>query len=95
MLPLCADSTLGTFKYNGKWNFLDHFVVSNTLLNSKSALHVQENSARPFKRDWLLFKDSKYGGMRMNQTYGGSRYYGGYSDHLPIVMKLIAEKKSP
>ncbi len=88
MLPLTADTTLGTFKYKGKWNFLDQFIVSSSMTNPKSDLSVLENSAAPFKKDWLLFKDSKYGGMRMNQTYGGSRYYGGYSDHLPIMMVL-------
>jgi hypothetical protein len=33
--------------------------------------------------------NNKYGkGVRPNRTYGGNKYYGGYSDHLPIYFKL-------
>jgi hypothetical protein len=37
---------------------------------------------------FLLEKDSQYGGWRPRRTYNGMRYQPGYSDHLPLVVRL-------
>ena len=43
------------------------------------------------KPSWVLFEDNT-GLKRPNRTASGGRYYGGYSDHLPVY--VILEKKN-
>ena len=33
-------------------------------------------------------KNEKYGNWQPKRTYGGPKYLGGYSDHLPVVLDL-------
>jgi len=89
--PLVNRSATGTFKYQGKWHFFDQFAVSANLLHGGSKLHVPKEEVKIYNPRWLLWEDKKYGGLRTNQTYGGTYYYGGYSDHLPVVMPLVVQ----
>lgn len=70
----------GTHKYRGIWSCLDQFYISNSLLP------IVEVDI--FSPDWLLEVDEKYLDYRPKRTYIGYRYYDGYSDHLPIVLKI-------
>ena len=77
----------GTITYRGDWMVFDQFIVSNALLNAKNGLKIFRNNAFILKDDRLLFKYSN-GDDKPNATYGGEKYFGGYSDHLPIYMSL-------
>ncbi len=77
----------GTYNYKGEWGMLDQFIVSDALRNAKIGLAVTDSSAGIFSPDWLLYTD-KEGNQSPSRTYGGPNYYGGYSDHLPIVLTL-------
>lgn len=70
----------GTHRYNGIWSYLDQFYVSDTLRH-----HV---TATVFAPEWLLEEDNKYLGLKPKRTFTGFRYQNGYSDHLPIVLRL-------
>lgn len=70
----------GTHKYRGMWSCLDQFYVSSTLKTTANSMI--------FSPEWLLEEDSKYLGDQPKRTYVGYRYHGGYSDHLPIVLKV-------
>ena len=70
----------GTHKYRGMWSCLDQFYVSSTLKTTANSMI--------FSPEWLLEEDSKYLGDQPTRTYVGYRYHGGYSDHLPIVLKV-------
>lgn len=70
----------GTQKHQGTWSFLDQFYVSSALRSQASA-HI-------FSPEWLLEEDEKYLGYRPKRTFIGFRYHAGYSDHLPIVLRL-------
>lgn len=76
----------GTYFYKGEWGCLDQFMVSKSLTDG-SGVEVDPNSVRIVKEDWMLYTSDK-GVTSPNRTYGGDNYYGGYSDHLPIFMKL-------
>lgn len=80
------DSKLGTHKYRGEWAYLDHFVLSGSLLSEGSASYVE--GVKVFRADWLLKPDDRYTGQYPKRTYSGPRYLGGYSDHLPIYFDL-------
>ena len=78
----------GTHKFHEKWTKLDHFFVSNTLLNKTLNISVKGNT-NIFKEPYLLEEDKKYLGYKPNRTFIGFKYNGGFSDHLPVFIDLI------
>lgn len=78
----------GSHKYQGKWHQLDQIIVSRNLLETSNALRIQPESMMLFSPSFLLIKDKTWRGERPRRTYYGFRYEGGYSDHLPLVVKL-------
>ena len=83
------NNDLGSYNYKGDWGTLDQFIVSANLFN-KGPLTVNLSSYIIVKKDWMLYTNSK-GDKSPSRTYGGKNYYGGYSDHLPILLKLKLE----
>lgn len=79
----------GTYRYQGTWSCLDHFLVSETLSDTASTLHLKDPEARIAGFPFLLEEDKKYGGVKPFRTYLGPRYQGGYSDHLPLFLDLL------
>lgn len=79
---------LGTYNYKGEWGMLDQFIVSDGLLYSAKGYATSDSSATIFKEDWLLYFPEGGEEPSPSKTYGGSNYYGGYSDHLPIRLTL-------
>ncbi len=77
----------GTYNYKGDWSMLDHIIVSDALASGKWRLKALEGVV--FREEWMMFKSEKYG-PTPNRTYGGPNYYGGFSDHLPVYVDLIA-----
>lgn len=71
---------LGTHKYQGIWSCLDQFYISHSL--------KEIAQATIFAPNWLLEEDTKYLDYQPKRTYVGYRYHGGYSDHLPVVLKV-------
>jgi len=84
------DNKQGTIKYQNKWEMIDLFFVSGNLRFNKQGLHCEPTDSKIFKADFLLEK-VKGGGEAPKRTYVGSRYVGGFSDHLPIVLTLKTE----
>lgn len=77
-----------THYYQGQWNCFDQIVVSGALLKGNQRLQVKESGAQVFKPDFLLIDDEKYLQRRPWRTYNGMKYWGGFSDHLPIYVDL-------
>ena len=71
----------GTYRYQGRWQSIDHVLVSQTMLQKVSEVYVND---APF----LLEEDKKYGGVTPLRTYIGYRYHRGFSDHLPLVVRF-------
>ena len=70
----------GTHKYQGRWTYLDHFYVSPSI-DSLSQAQV-------YDAEWIQETDEKYMGLKPKRTYNGFRYQNGYSDHLPIILRV-------
>lgn len=82
------DQGAGTYNYRGEWNMLDQFLVSPSLqLEDAPRKSWQVTGAAPFRTDWMMYNDTKFG-PTPSRTYGGPNYYGGFSDHLPIRLTL-------
>lgn len=71
----------GTYRYKGEWESIDHILASPNIYN-------KVESARIHAPKFLLEDEKLYGGFRPRRTYNGMRYQPGYSDHLPLVVRL-------
>lgn len=85
--PWMEDET-GTLKYQSQWSVFDQIIVSGSLLNTEGSIFTKPEWAQIVKLPFLFENDERYGGQKTNRTYNGFRYQGGFSDHLPILLKL-------
>lgn len=81
----------GTYNFRGKWVTLDQIMLSNYLMNENQEFQLQELDIEIFQREWMMYKHPKYKDLRPSRTYGGDKYFGGYSDHLPVYIQLICD----
>ena len=79
----------GTLKHQADWQIFDQIIVTDGVMNDREGLHYQEGSARIFHADFMLEDDETYHGKKLFRTYIGPRYFGGFSDHLPVYIDLI------
>ena len=71
----------GTYRYHGVWGSLDQILVSENLRSW--VIDCRINDAR-----FLLEEDTKYGGVKPRRNYNGMHFNNGFSDHLPLVLRL-------
>ncbi len=76
-----AGRAKGTYRYQGEWHSLDHILLSPTLADRMDAIGINDAT-------FLLEPENTYGGWKPRRTYNGYSYQRGYSDHLPLVLKL-------
>lgn len=74
----------GSYRWHGDWRSLDHVFCTGELARLVVDCRIGD---LPF----LLEEDEKYGGVKPRRTYLGPRYLGGYSDHLPLVVRFSFE----
>ena len=91
MYPM-KEKGLGTYKFQGFWNMLDHIIVSSGLLDKSSGLYSLPHSAHIFRPDWLTVPDDASPGVKPFYTFTGAVYTGGYSDHFPVYLDLYFGK---
>jgi predicted extracellular nuclease len=92
MHELSKNWKFGSHKYQGHWGTLDHIIVSSPLLKNKedeNRLHAGKKGAKIFTARFLLEEDKRYMGFQPFRTYGGPKFLGGFSDHLPVYIDLI------
>lgn len=77
----------GSYCYKKDWGCLDQFIVSQGLNQSESGFTCDSDDVQVIKKSSLFYEASD-GKKYPNRTYGRDRYYGGYSDHLPIALRL-------
>ena len=78
----------GTLYYKS-WDMFDQIIVSGNLLNPKNKTSILSSDQEIIKHDWMLYKTEK-GLARPNRT-ASRKYYGGYSDHLPVFIRLSVD----
>ena len=78
----------GTIKYQGQWSVFDQFIVSGNLVSCSNGIHTSFNDAHIFTSTFLTLPDDKAFGVKLNRTYTGPKYTGGFSDHLPIYLDI-------
>lgn len=78
---------LGTHVHAQEWVVFDQLIVSQGLLQGKSGLEIEENNAFIFRSPNLVHTFDN-GDQIPNSSYSGDFYHGGFSDHLPIYLRL-------
>lgn len=66
----------GSYKYKDTWSCIDQVIANRKL------------KVELFAPDFLLVNDEKYLGRKPFRTYTGMTYLGGYSDHLPVIIRI-------
>ncbi len=79
------DGIRGTYRYQGRWNRLDHIVVNGCLLDAAQRVSVGVAGCRIAVPDFLVRPDAVNGGVKPWRTFLGPVYQGGVSAHLPLV----------
>ena len=83
-------NTSGTIKHNTDWAIFDQVIVSRGMSLSKG-ITLKNNNMHIFDAGFLLIKDEKNLGMKLNRTFVGFNYNGGYSDHLPVYVDVYKQ----
>ena len=71
----------GTYRYKGQWESIDHILGSPYIYNKVETAFIHAPH-------FLHEVEPLYGGLKPRRTYNGMRYQPGYSDHLPVVVKI-------
>ncbi|MHC1707793.1 MAG: endonuclease/exonuclease/phosphatase family protein [Bacteroidales bacterium] len=82
---------LGSLAYRDSWSLFDQIIVSKALLGEDKS-DFKLFKTKVFNRPYLTQKEGAFKGYP-NRTYAGGVYRGGYSDHFPVYIFLIKEKK--
>jgi predicted extracellular nuclease len=84
MITKDSGPTKGTHFYNNEWGILDHIYVSANFIGKKNGIVASSGQIHNFP---FLMEEYK-GNIQPKRTYAGSKYLGGYSDHLPVSIQL-------
>ena len=71
----------GSHKYQGEWRYIDQM-----FLLAGDEWQVQK--LKLMKYDHLLTEENNRQGVRPKRTHLGTRYEGGLSDHLPMLLRI-------
>lgn len=81
-----SSQTVQTIKTQYNWEVFDQWIVSDTFLRKNNCFGFLK--AEIFKPDFILEPDPKFGGVKPKRTYVGYKYQEGFSDHLPILLRI-------
>jgi len=80
-------SPIKTIKSQYTWEVFDQWIVSDYFLEKTECLDFSD--AAIFDAGFLLEPDTKFGGVKPKRTYVGFKYQEGFSDHLPVLLRVL------
>ncbi|MEM8964954.1 MAG: endonuclease/exonuclease/phosphatase family protein [Bacteroidota bacterium] len=83
----------GTHKHQGDWSVLDQWLVSEKWLKAPSTWVIENGRGQVYHPSWLLETDETNLGFKPARTYVGFQYHGGFSDHLPVFIRLVSPSR--
>ncbi len=81
---------LGTTAYQDAWSLFDQIILSNQIANATTGFRFYK--AGVYNPSYMTQKSGPYAGYPL-RTYSDGVYAGGYSDHFPVYVLLVREKK--
>jgi predicted extracellular nuclease len=85
MITQTSGSKGGSHSYKNEWNILDHMLISPGMENT-GGMQAITHSGKINEFEYLL--ETWKGNVVPLRTYVGSKYLGGYSDHLPVSFEI-------
>ncbi len=86
-----AKKGIGSLAWADRWNIFDQIIISEALLRKDYATY-QYYKAGIYNAAYLTTKKGKYKGYPY-RSFSNGVYTGGYSDHYPVYLYLIKEKR--
>lgn len=83
-----APGITGTYKYQGRWEQIDHIIVSGALFDPNENIYTQPDACQIMAFPFILKPDQGDGGVTPFRTFLGPRYMDGFTDHLPLLLTL-------
>jgi len=71
----------GSYNYRGNWNWLDQIIISKEFSDFKLI------KFGAFEEDFMMYTNKK-DEVYPSRSFGGNKWYGGYSDHLPVFLRI-------
>lgn len=81
-----VSNDIQTIKSRYTWEVFDQFIVSDYFLRKNNCFEFR--TAEIFKTGFLLEPDLVFGGVKPKRTYSGYKYQEGFSDHLPVLLRV-------
>jgi predicted extracellular nuclease len=78
----------GTIKHQGTWCIFDQVLVSEAIFNGTTGCNLNLAKTEVFRGDFLLEPDQTYTGQKPFRTYSGPAWRDGFSDHLPVSIRI-------
>ena len=75
-----------TLKNQYSWEVFDQWIVSDYFIKKNNCFVFSK--AEIFDAGYLLEPDLNFGGQKPKRTYIGFKYQEGFSDHLPVVLRI-------
>mgnify|MGYP002713097162 CR=1 FL=1 len=82
---------IGTLAYRDTWNLFDQILLSPSLIDKDYSSYKLYKTII-YNKTYLKNASGQYKGYP-HRTFAGGTYAGGYSDHFPVYLFLIREKK--
>jgi len=78
----------GTYKFRGQWEMIDQVLASDVMTDTLMPFSIGKYSFSVFNAPFLLEDDPDYPGQRPVSTFRGFSWSEGYSDHLPVLLRV-------
>jgi len=85
--PIHLAQDQGTVMYRGDWVVLDQIIISSGMLDPRG-FAWEMASTQVVVKDYQIEQTGKNAGWPF-RMYRGTQYQGGYSDHLPVICKVL------
>ncbi|MBG6133090.1 exonuclease III [Aquimarina sp. EL_43] len=86
-----AKKGLGSLAWRDQWSLFDQIIISKSFLDSDYSSY-RYYKAGVFNPEYLITPTGKYKGYPF-RSYTNNAYTGGYSDHFPVYIYLIKQKR--
>lgn len=77
----------GTHRYAGHWEYLDQWIWSPSLADGTTTV----DTSYIYMNEEMVEESGRYPGIQPKRSWRGNLFTSGYSDHLPIVLKITQQ----
>lgn len=88
LLHLAANNGKGTIHKNGQWMLSDQIWANQSLSNAKDGIRLSKKNGDIYSAEFMLKENPKADATIPFPTFGGPNYFGGISNHLPVIIEL-------